>query len=140
MARRPRVFLSYAHADQSFAKRLATDLESRSVDVWLDEKEIAVGQSISEAIEQALARVDAVCLVLSERSAHRPWVQREYRAALSLQLSTADARPTILPLRIDTVEIPPLLRDIKRAEFNTGYARALGLGCRALGVPNTGYS
>lgn len=137
MARQPRVFLSYAHADQPFVERLATDLENRGVDLWLDEKEIAVGQSVSEAIEEAIASVDAVCLVLSTHSLHRPWVQREYRAALSLQLSTPEAKPTILPLRIDAVEVPPLLRDIKCAEFQIGYARALGLVCSALGIPNT---
>lgn len=42
------VFISYAHADAKFAKRLRAELESRGVEVWVDEKDNLVGDSISQ--------------------------------------------------------------------------------------------
>jgi predicted nucleotide-binding protein len=92
----PKVFLSYAHHDSDFAYKLQVDLENRGADVWIDVKRIFVGESISESVEKALERMDFFCIILSRNSVRRKWVQREYRAALTLQLSRNGKKPSRL--------------------------------------------
>jgi hypothetical protein len=47
-------------------------------------------------------------------------VDREYRTALNRQLSS-NTNLKILPLIIENVELPPLLEDIKYANFSMDY-------------------
>jgi hypothetical protein len=128
----PRIFISYSHEDARFADRLRIDLEDRGATVWVDEKEILPGQSISHEIENSLASSDAVLFCLSETSVARPWVQREFRAALTLQLATSDSRPRVIPVLIEPCELPVLLRDIKVADFSSEYQHGLAALLRAL--------
>jgi hypothetical protein len=53
MIERPKVFISYSHLDTEFVTRLRLDLEGRGADDWIDVKNIDVGDSITESIEQA---------------------------------------------------------------------------------------
>jgi hypothetical protein len=117
----PHVFISYSHADHDFVSRLASALTSYGVDVWMDDKDIQVGDSIIAAVEEGLRGADAVCLVLSQTSIEAPWVRREYRTALSLQLKAPEGSPRILPLRIDPVDPPMLLTDVRYADFVSGF-------------------
>lgn len=137
MTKQPRVFISYAHTENDFVARLRADLEARGADVWLDAKNIFVGDSISDIAERALNSADFVCLVLSTNSVTRPWVQREYRAALTLQLSNAGISPRILPLLIDDIQIPALLMDIRYADFRSNYASAFEELCTGIGLTPT---
>lgn len=135
MTVQPRIFLSYSHSDLALADRLRSDLQHRGCSVWVDVKGVKVGDSISKAIESALESADYVCLVLSQNSVSRPWVQREYRAALTLQLATAGDKPRILPVVLEEVDVPVLLRDIRYADFRSGYPRGFSELCIALGIP-----
>jgi tetratricopeptide (TPR) repeat protein len=118
------IFISYSHRDKEFVNRLASDLEKAKTSVWLDEKKIKVGDSISEKIEDGISKCDFFCLVISKHSVNSNWVEREYRTALNMQLSS-NTTPKILPLLIEDVELPVLLKDIKYADFSRGYNSGL---------------
>jgi tetratricopeptide (TPR) repeat protein len=118
------IFISYSHRDKEFVNRLASDLEKAGTCVWLDEKKIKVGDSISKKIEDGISKCDFFCLVISKHSFNSNWVEREYRTALNAQLSSGTT-PKILPLLIQNIEIPLLLKDIKYADFSGGYNRGL---------------
>ncbi len=113
------VFLSYSHADSAFADRLRSDLENIGVSVWHDRQEIRPGDSIAKLIENALQTCEYFILCLSENSSRSPWVEREYHAALDIQMRTRS--PTIIPLRLSKVRLPPLLSDTKWVDFTTTY-------------------
>lgn len=134
MNRSKTVFISYSHKDPQFVSKLSSYLELRGASMWIDSKNITVGYSISKAVEDALSLSDFFCLVLSLESVQRPWVQPEYRAALTMQLSSQGNRPRILPIGIGKAETPPLLRDIRHADFEGGYQRGLELLCKAIGL------
>lgn len=118
------IFISYSHGDKEFVERLVLDLENEGIRVWLDEKEIKVGDSISRKVEEGISNCDFFCLVISSNSAQSNWVEREYRTALNAQLDSGTAL-TILPLLIEEVQLPELLRDIKYADFLRGYDNGL---------------
>jgi TIR domain len=114
----PKVFLSYARADAAAIDRLCQRLETLGIWYWRDETHLVPGDSISEGIEQALLDVDYVCLCLSRAALTRPWVMREYRAALTRQLSSPTSMPRVIPLLLEPCDLPPLLSDIRYADFS----------------------
>ena len=61
----PSIFLSHNKADVRFVRRLAKRLMKVGVFVWLDERELSVGDSLIEEIGKAIQRVDFVGAVLS---------------------------------------------------------------------------
>jgi serine/threonine protein kinase len=59
-----RVFISYAHKDQDYVHRLAKQLRSVGVDLWIDQ-DIAPGVNWDKQIEEALNACDQMLLVFS---------------------------------------------------------------------------
>ena len=129
---RPKVFLSYARNDADVVERVVEDLRGRGADILIDVKGLKVGDSITEFVESSIRVCDFVCLALSTTSLERPWVLREYRSALALQLSTRRLR--ILPLLLDECDLPMLLRDIKYADFSKSYQIGLNDLLHAIGL------
>lgn len=119
-----KVFICHASKDKAFVRRLASDLSALGLDVWVDETAIRVGDSLLDRIEAGLRESDYVIVVLSKRSLKRPWVQRELRAALQLEVQRR--KRIILPLIRGKVSVPLFLSDSKYADFSRNYQRGLG--------------
>lgn len=113
----PHVFLSHSSQDKFFVRELAERLQAAGVDVWLDEAEIHVGDSLTQKIGRAIHETDYVAVVLSQNSVDSEWVQRELQMALQKELKEKNV--VVLPLIFEHVEIPPFLRDKMYADFST---------------------
>lgn len=74
-----RVFISYSRHDQTFAKRLATDLSQVGADVWIDVDDIPPGMDWSNAIQEGLDTCDVMLLIVSPSSMDSPNVQDEWK-------------------------------------------------------------
>src|SRR4051794_26452924 len=115
-------FLSHSSVDKPFARKLAKELEQRKVQIWLDEIEIRVGESIPEKIGEGILKADILCLLISQESSASNWVRREVNAFMPRWLK---GEATILPCRIDKVEMHTLLADIKYADFSDAFETGL---------------
>jgi TIR domain-containing protein len=80
-ARSSSIFLSHAHEDRPFVLRLARDLASYGVRVWIDEAEMGVGDSLLEKITTSISEMDYLGVVISPHSSHSDWVTREVEIA-----------------------------------------------------------
>lgn len=119
----PTAFICHATSDKPIARKIARELGRHGVSVWLDEHAIRVGASLFEAIQQGLEQADFVIVALSKQSLTRPWVKRELRAALTLEVER-DA-DVILPVLLDRVSVPLFLRDKKYADMSSGFERGM---------------
>lgn len=116
------VFLSHSSQDKPLAKKLARELTEAGVDVWLDEWNIAVGDSISTRIQEGLDSSDYVAVMLTKSSVSSGWVNKEWQSKVG---DEASRRQTIiLPLKFDDCDVPRLLRDKKYADFSSDYDAA----------------
>jgi len=91
------VFLCHASEDkESVARPVFAHLASSGIACWIDEAEIAWGESIVAKIQEGLARARYVIVILSPQFVRKPWAQKELRTALTLEID-AD-RNLVLPL------------------------------------------
>ncbi len=115
-----KIFLSHSSKDKELVRRLANDLKQAGLEVWLDEWEIKVGDSITHKIDRGLSDCDYVVVVLSEAAIRSGWVEREWRSAIFAEID--DKRVRVLPILAEPcTELPALLRDKKYADFSSSY-------------------
>lgn len=100
------VFLSHNHQDKKFVRRLAQDIESHGIRVWLDEAEMRIGDSLVQKIREGIDSVDYFAVVLSEHSVNAPWVVNELDVAMNYQIQ---GKIKILPIILSLVELPSFL-------------------------------
>lgn len=113
-----RVFLSHSSADKALARRLARDLQSAHVDVWLDQWEIGVGAELVQTIERGVDETDFVCVLLTRASTASRWVDREWRRKFDGELRTG--RVAVVPVRGEPCDIPDFLAQRSHADISGG--------------------
>lgn len=109
--RHPLVFFSYSHADQEIVRAIASELRKQEIDVWIDWQDIKYGANIVEAISTGLDSADFIAFFLSKNSLKSRWSVTELNAAMSRRISTR-AGPIVLPILLEDVAVPALLRDV----------------------------
>ncbi len=100
------LFLSHATPDKEWVLTLAERLEARGLRVFVDSREIAVGDNFVLRLSDGLERSRYMVLVLSSHTEGRPWVMQEWTSFM------AGHGPLgrLLPVKIDAVELPAILK------------------------------
>lgn len=115
------LFICHASEDKPVAHSLAQFLHRRGAQVWFDQWEIRVGDSIVQKINDALSSISHLAVLLSRNSINKPWVTKEFSSTLMRQL--ADNSVTILPVRLDDSPVPAILADVRYADCRAGVER-----------------
>lgn len=127
------LFLCHSSRDKEFVRRLASDLAELSITVWLDEWELAPGDSLHERIGSALRKAKYVVVVLSPDSINSRWCQDELRESLTREKQIGSK--VVVPILSRDVEVPSFLGDKLRLNFSREYyeplARLAGMILRA---------
>jgi hypothetical protein len=117
------VFISYSHSDKEFVDRLATNLFSHRVHVWVDRWELRVGDSIISKVQEAIESSSALLVVLSKASVASEWCKKELTAGLIRELE--EKRIVVLPVLVEDCSVPLMLRDKLYADFRSGFDAGL---------------
>lgn len=112
-------FISYSSKDKKFAEKLANELNQNGLPIFFDKWEIKVGDSIVEKIDSALGKMTDLILILSKVSVKSNWVKKELSSALVKKLKDNSVR--ILPVLKERCEVPPIIVDLKYADFTDAY-------------------
>jgi len=132
------VFLSHTHGDKKFVNRLKSALNKHGVDdVWVDEAEIMVGDSLQSKIEDAITKTRYFGVILSPRSVKSRWVRKELEIAMQKELETDSV--VVLPLLFEKCEIPAFLKPKVYADFTSPdtFAKSVEKLLRRLALTDT---
>ncbi|RCW51598.1 toll/interleukin-1 receptor domain-containing protein [Halanaerobium sp. ST460_2HS_T2] len=110
------LFLSHSSKDKFFVRKLAERLKQNRIEVWIDEAEINIGDSLIKKIGSAIDETDYFGVVLSHNSVNSEWVQKELQLAINREL---EEKQVVLPMLLEPVEIPHFLKGKLYADFTT---------------------
>jgi hypothetical protein len=102
---------------------VADDLKKLGHDVWLDEHQIKVGESIPLAIQRGIENADFLIIFLSPNSAFSNWVKNEWTPKFLDEVKSGKVK--VIPALIEACDIPALLKSKKYADFTKNYDEAL---------------
>jgi len=109
------VFISHSAKDKEFALKLANDLMTNGVNVWLDEWNLGLGGSIAESINNAIEESRFIFLIMSPDYFSSAWTTQEWNMAMHNEM-TENSIKTI-PIFYKDCDIPPILQTKKWADF-----------------------
>lgn len=121
----PKIFLSHSSKDKKFARRLARDLQTTGVSVWIDEAEMFVGDSLIRKLEHAIRNTDFLGVILTPDSIKSEWVQREVEIALNHEIKGKKIK--VLPIFYKDCEVPGFLSGKVWADFRGKQSYKSGL-------------
>lgn len=126
---KPDIFMSHSSKDKSAATHLAKVLNFCALDVWLDDWELEVGQSLTEEIATAMDDSRYIAILITENYNKTVWTKTEYKKALAREQK--EQRTVMLPLIIGEAVIPDFLEDKiyidLRTEFYKGIVNLVGM-------------
>jgi predicted nucleotide-binding protein len=125
-----KVFISYSYQDKDFVEWLKNNLQELGLDIWYDQAEMQVGDSIKEKVTKGIESSSAFILVLSSSSKNSNWVRYEMNSALLLNAIKKGI--SILPIKIDDSEVPSDLSGYLYADFSTNREHGLEILKRSL--------
>ncbi|MGZ8916137.1 MAG: toll/interleukin-1 receptor domain-containing protein [Methylobacter sp.] len=106
---KPDIFISHSSKDKNAAFHLAKILNYCAIDVWLDDWELEVGQSLTDEISKAMEDARYIAILITENYNKSVWTKTEYKKALSREQK--EQRTVMLPLIVGEAVIPDFLED-----------------------------
>ena len=92
-------FISYSHADSTFARRLTYQLQGRGVRCFRDDDDVRVGERILPKLIDAIRVHDRVVLCCSRTSLESKWVATELEETFEKEKELG--KDILLPLNLD---------------------------------------
>lgn len=111
-----KVFISHSSTDKKFVRTLKDCLVENSIDIWLDEDQLDLGDSLLTKLEDALNESSHLVIILSPASVDSEWVKYELKKAL--ENNRTGLMQKIIPVKFRDCKIPEELKDLLYADLS----------------------
>ena len=111
----PRAFIAFSHEDEGFAQYLTRELEDRGVRCWLSSREMRVGDSIAQTLEEGIRGSGYFLVIISQAFNESRWAMKELDLAVESQ--RRHSWPRVIPVVVEDADVPPPLRGKLYVDF-----------------------
>ena len=112
-----KIFISYCHADKQTVLNAVDLMERRSLDIWIDKKEIDLGDHILESIVRGIKQCDLAVLFISNATLRSFYQQKELRDIMNNIIRQGQHWCIVKLDEVDPDEVFPSLGDYLYYDF-----------------------
>ncbi|WP_395600250.1 toll/interleukin-1 receptor domain-containing protein [Pseudomonas sp. B19125] len=114
-----KLFLSHNSKDKPIVRRVASYLEQKGYEVWLDEWEMTPGDSLITKISEGVEGADKLLVFLSPTSVESEWVKKEVNGGLIMEVAEEKGlgNKFVIPVLIEACKVPFMLREKLYSNF-----------------------
>lgn len=109
-----KVFISHSSVDKPFVRELAQAIQNAGFQVWLDEKELLVGDSLPHKISEGVQSASVVLVVVSSAAIRSRWLRFELNHATQKMV---EGECRVIPIVIEKVDLPAEVTGLLYADF-----------------------
>lgn len=111
------VFISHAKEDKErFVNGFAKKLQQNEIPVWVDDREILLGDNLIEKIfNDGINNSKFIIIIISDISNKKAWVREEIHYSFNKKINSG---ATIIPVIIDDCQVPPPLDTLRWIKIN----------------------
>jgi hypothetical protein len=124
------VFISHRRSDVPQAERLANEIRDAGHQVWFDEWDINLGDSVVGKMNEGLEGAAYVIVCYSSSGVTSEWMSREWMSALARQLNGHGVK--LLPVLLTGGEPPAILADLQYADLVKDWEQGVAKLLRAI--------
>lgn len=110
--------MSHNHAQKALARLLAMTLTSLGEGVWLDDWEIASGESLTQRVAAGLGSADVFIVLWSQEASKSEWVRLEVDTYV--QRIATDSSLRLVPIMLDDTPLSKVISDYKGIRYRDG--------------------
>jgi hypothetical protein len=111
-----KVFISHSSRDKKFVRSLKDGLIENNIDIWFDEDQLDLGDSLLNKLGTALNTSSHLVIILSPSSIESDWVKFELKKALENQRTGLMQK--IIPVKFRECDVPEELADVLYADLS----------------------
>ncbi len=111
-----KVFISHSSKDKKFVRTLKDCLIENSIDVWLDEDQLDLGDRLISKLENALDNSSHLVIILSPASIESDWVKYELKKALNNHRTGLIQK--IIPIKYKECDLPVELNELLYSDLS----------------------
>jgi hypothetical protein len=127
-------FISHSTKDKSLILPILYKIKGLGGDTWVDNIEMAAGDSLIEQIQKGLIDSEKVAVMITENSILSDWVQKEMQ--WSLEIENGKNIVKLIPCRLDKTTIPDSIKNKLYADFSENINIGLANLLRSLNTKN----
>src|SRR5690349_11991982 len=113
----PQLYFAHAHEDREMALPLAKKMMASGIDVWFDQWEIKIGDSLRRKMESGLSTCTHFLVLLTPQSVGKPWVETEIDAGF-LRSVGGQARFLGIRVGVPIEKLSPFLQTLRCPEID----------------------
>jgi hypothetical protein len=110
-----KIFISHSSLDKPFVRKLRKKLETDGYGVWLDEKDMVVGDPLSSSIFKAIEDAHIFLVIISSAAIKSKWLKFELNAATEKMVQ---GKCRVIPIIIENVSLPGEVRGLLYSDFS----------------------
>ncbi|MFC1901996.1 toll/interleukin-1 receptor domain-containing protein [Chloroflexota bacterium] len=112
------LYIAYSSKDSRFVSEVVQNLENSGIFTYFAAVDVRPGIDLLDWMNTNLRRSTHIILFWSKHAAESKWVKQEWETAF--WESVKNDKKTIIPVRLDNTDLPPLLDKIKYLNSSDG--------------------
>ena len=115
--KKPKLFVSYCHKNQSIVRKIISELRSFGLDFWLDEEQIDIGDNIIEKVNEGMNNADIPIIFASKATKESLYAKHELQTFLQKAIYSKTSSKSWFVVKLDNIDLDEIVEGLNQYKY-----------------------